>query len=295
MSVALGIPVGLVPDNGAAKFGGVDAYLVEASGVDPEFDEREAVVLGEYRPVCHGGEALAADWLIDRARFRLGCAVQDGEIDFADILMRFELAAESEIGTMGLCKHHDTACFEIQTMDNARTFNGADSLHLREAFDKLIGHGTFGVSVCRMDDHTGGFVHNHYVVIIVEYLYRHVPVLYHVFPIRTLALSQSFPSFTVIRTASQNRVLQYVGRSAEVRCGSTHCFWEPSLHAAFVGAPCQRGFARATQAWRRLMRTECHAAFAAPCGHFASLVRSIAAQSARLPSEAELLRRMGFP
>ena len=61
--------------------------------------------------------------------------------------------------------------------------------------------------------------------------------------------------------ASLYRVLRCIEHFSGVRGDGVPCFGEPSLHAAFVGAPCQRGFARATQAWRRLMRTEYHAAF----------------------------------
>ena len=82
---------------------------------------------------------------------------------------------------------------------------------------------------------------------------------------------------------------RHIEHPAAVRFGSAPCFGEPSLHAAFVGAPYQRGFARATQAWRRLMRTECHAAFrvSLKTGHTAS------ASSARRPNESSAHRSGG--
>ncbi len=46
------------------------------------------------------------------------------------------------------------------------------------------------------------------------------------------------------------------------------CFWDPSLLSPRT---CQHSVLRGS--------------FAPPCGHFASLVRSIAPQSARVPSE----------
>ena len=63
----------------------------------------------------------------------------------------------------------------------------------------------------------------------------------------------------------------------------------PPFKAAFVGAPPQWGFARHGRGLRRVRGGSCAPnampPFAPPCGHFASLVRSIAPQSARVPSE----------
>jgi len=69
----------------------------------------------------------------------------------------------------------------------------------------------------------------------------------------------NFPSFPC--TASQN------GRCGASRC-AVACFWVDSLHSP---RPCQHTVRRGS--------------LAPPCGHFASLVRSIAPQSARVPSE----------
>ena len=76
-------------------------------------------------------------------------------------------------------------------------------------------------------------------------------------------------------------------------------FGIPSLHAAFVRRTPQRPEASsaAAQAPPRSgpCAPKCHAVFAPPCGHFASLVRSVASRLARVPSEAKLLRRILRP
>ena len=72
------------------------------------------------------------------------------------------------------------------------------------------------------------------------------------------------------------------------------CFREPSLRSALVRRTGQRLTARDCQGNRRPHAPKCRAVLAAPCGHFASLVRS--SSTARLPSENfVLLRRIWRP
>ena len=73
------------------------------------------------------------------------------------------------------------------------------------------------------------------------------------------------------------------------------CFRDPSLQSALVRRPCQRLVgSRLPVAIGGLRRRNAVPSFAAPCGHFASLVRS--SSTARLPSESfALLRRIWRP
>ena len=70
--------------------------------------------------------------------------------------------------------------------------------------------------------------------------------------------------------ATATPILIPAPKSGMCRAGhcAVACFWDPSLHSP---RPCRR------TVWR--------GSFAPPCGHFASLVRSIASQSARVSSE----------
>lgn len=186
-SIAAAMPIERIPDNRTAQVLEMNADLVRPASAGTAFHEAHAACGIEHLVLCHGLPSAAGwtdrhffsiytmtrNWRVDHPAAPRRSARDKSKIDLAN-LPPGKLGGQRVMGRISLRNHKTTACFPVQTVNDAGTLYAADIRQTSKVMEQSRDERTLFASRTRVNNHPGRFVDDSEKIIFEENFKRHL-------------------------------------------------------------------------------------------------------------------------